>query len=116
MKKDSCIICLGDSGTISSNHTHLGCKCNVPVHTNCWMQYVKTKRGTLECPMCHVITLANPIIGASITGLDKELQQHIYSHSDFLREEKERERCIGRCLGGCLVTWVLTIGLGAVFG
>jgi hypothetical protein len=116
MKKDSCIICLGDSGTISSNNTHLGCKCNVPVHTNCWMQYVKTKRGTLECPMCHVITLANPIIGASITGLDKELQQHIYSHSDFLREERQRDQCVGRSLACCMVSCVLTIAATVVLG
>ncbi len=113
-KNESCIICLSDVGDIKSSHTHLVCKCNVPVHTHCWMQYVKTKNGLLECPMCHVITLINPILPASISGMPKDLP--IYDDAEERRREREHQDCIKRCVGGCLCCWITTISIGAIFG
>jgi len=109
---EKCLICLDDVGDISKKNSHLACKCNVSVHTHCWMQYVKTKNGTLECPLCHVITLVNPILPASITGLPKEVHVQI-EHMD---ERAERDKCVNRYICCCLLSWVGTIAVGAIFG
>jgi hypothetical protein len=109
-KKDACVICLSDVGDIQSSHTHLACKCNVPVHTHCWMQYVQTKNGMLECPMCHVITLRNPILPASITGMPKEIPVSIEEG------QKQNQECMKRCAVGCLCWWITSIAVGAIFG
>lgn len=114
VKHETCIICLTDCGDISTKHTYLACKCNVPVHTDCWMQYVRTKNGLLECPMCHVITLRNPILPASITGMAKEVPVP----REKTREEldKERDECVGRCICGCLIWCVASITIGTLLG
>jgi hypothetical protein len=113
-KNENCIICLSDVGDISTKHTHLGCKCNVPVHTHCWMQYVKTKNGQLECPLCRVLTIRNPILPASITGLPKELivQQREYERRQSI---DERDNCVGKYACCCLVSWVSTVAIAALF-
>lgn len=108
---EKCLICLDDVGDISKRYTHLACKCNVSVHTHCWMQYVKTKNGTLECPLCHVITLVNPILPASITGLSKEVPVQQDNEGPI-----ENSPCVKSCICGCLVWWVGAITLGALFG
>ena len=113
MKNDQCLICLDDKGDISTKHTHLACKCKVPVHTHCWMQYVKTKNGQLECPICHVLTIRNPILPASITGLPKEIYIPRHSVQD---EQVTTDRCVGKLLCCCAVSWVGSIAIGVLFG
>jgi hypothetical protein len=117
MKNDSCIICLDDNGDISTKHTHLGCKCKVPVHMHCWMQYVKTKNGQLECPICHVLTIRNPILPASITGLPKDIY---IPRSEVVPPEEDRwmsrDRCVGKIMCCCILSWVGTISVGVLFG
>lgn len=111
-QNEKCLICLDDVGDISKKHSHLACKCNVSVHTHCWMQYVKTKNGTLECPLCHVITLVNPILPASIAGMPKEVPVQVEERD----EHADRDKCVGRYICGCLVWWVSTIAVGTIFG
>jgi hypothetical protein len=108
---EKCLICLDDAGDISKKHSHLACRCNVSVHTHCWMQYVKTKNGTLECPLCHVITLINPILPASITGMPKD----VYVPSEQVDEHTQRDRCVGKYICFCILSWASTITVGALF-
>jgi hypothetical protein len=111
-QREKCLICLDDVGDISKKHTHLACKCNVSVHTHCWMQYVKTKNGTLECPLCHVITLVNPILPASISGLSKEV--HVQENNED--SLPQNSTCVKSCMCGCITWWIGMITIGAIFG
>ena len=111
-QREKCLICLDDVGDISKRHSHLACKCNVSVHTHCWMQYVKTKNGTLECPLCHIITIVNPILPASITGLQKEVSVQANDENLY----SQNRTCINSCICGCLTWWIGAITVGALFG
>jgi hypothetical protein len=105
-----CIICLSEDGLISSRNAHLGCKCKVPVHSECWWKYIQSKKGSMECPICHVITLGNPILSASITGMPKNVMIRPSISSD------EQNNTTGKCICGCLATWIATAIVAAILG
>jgi hypothetical protein len=95
-----CIICLSEDGCISPKNARLACKCKVPVHTECWTKYLDSKNGVMECPICHVITLGNPIVS---TGMAKNVMIHPQN-----TDSTESHSTAGKCICGCLTTWIAT--------
>ena len=103
--KENCIICL--EPTHAQKPADLICQCKVVVHSKCWKTYLQQK-GQAECPICHQVTLKNP--------LEVAMSPTVEAYVERVRQERMPKDCAKMC-GCCFVLECLVVGiLGCLMG
>ena len=99
---ETCIFCLDDIKERNQVINPIGCACQIKAHGSCLQTWFEQK-NQYECPICHTVSQANPILP--------------FVHVLYVREEPpsryrvpnaNQQKCIGCC---CLVLIFWSISL-----
>ena len=102
-----CLFCLEEIKERDRCGNPVGCGCELTCHGSCLQEWYEQKQQ-IECPICHRVSVPNPIIASR----DREIVIiHVQDpqQAEQIRTMRAQEKCVGCCCLTLLFWWVFSL-------
>jgi hypothetical protein len=98
-----CLFCLEELKEREDIQNIVGCRCEIHAHSLCLQGWFQQKQQ-LECPICHAVSVPNPIQLVRPEVIVVHVQDP--EQQGQIRRLRSQEKCVGFCCLTILFWWI----------